>query len=341
VIHLVGNLDCERAWRGLPAPPAHVAARIAALATLMRALVDADEVTVWTPVAIDPGRIPPIAGLPRVRLAAGAPPAGATGLAWGATDVDLAPPPAGAITSSLDASVRRALAAHAASVDVARVVNDRRLARRFDDPLAGGVMTAIDDAVLADAAAASPTSTWLAKATLTAAGRARVRGTLPVPAAIRTRLDRLLAAGPVVVEPWLDRTHELGVIVAVPPGGGETAFAPHTLLSDTHGTFRGIDLAPPPLSSSEIDRLRTAATAVHGALAARQYRGPAAFDAFRHTRGLRPVVEINARLTFGLVARALFARLSRTSFRVGTDPPPDALLLVAPAPDDPSAAWLV
>src|SRR4029079_9293187 len=111
VIALLGNLACELEWRGHGTVPAAVATRISALATLMRGLIDADEVTVFTPVAIDAARIPDVPGLPRVRLAVGVPSAASVGLAWGATNaVTLTPPPVDAITPALPEAIRAALA---------------------------------------------------------------------------------------------------------------------------------------------------------------------------------------------------------------------------------------
>lgn len=350
MIALFGNLACELEWRGHGTVPAAVASRIAALATLMRGLIEADEVTVFTPVPVDAARIPDVPGLPRVRLAVGIPAPATVGLAWGATNaVTLTPPPVDAITAALPEPVRHALAVPLVSVDVARAVNDRRLAIRLDRTWAltwAGRDESLEP-LLERAAAISPTSTWIAKAPLTSAGRDRVRGTLPVTPDIRTRLDRLLAEhGVLVIEPWLDRRADFGTPIAIDADGTITALDPHGLVVDAHGGFRGIDLASP------LDRLR--GLMLHAVLEkmAQQivnsgYRGVATVDSFTHVdrdgrEQLRFVVEINARLSFGIVARALCARLGRTSLRVGTDaPPPDALVLVAPTASDPSAAWLL
>jgi hypothetical protein len=48
--------------------------------------------------------------------------------------------------------------------------------------------------------------------------------------------------------------------------------------------------------------------------------------------------ELNARHTFGHVARALAARYGTRVLGFGS-PPPDARILVAPGDDDPVTAW--
>jgi hypothetical protein len=335
--HVYGNLACELEWRGGGAVPAVVARRIAALATLIRALVD-DDVTIWTDAAVDPARLTPV--LPPPALATGAPPRGVPVLAWGASRA-LADPRPPAITRGLPEALRAALALPPPSVDVARRANDRRTALALD-PLAGAA--AVDDPAalapaLAAAAAASPTGAWVAKAVLTSAGRDRVRDDAAAATALLAR------HGAIVVEPWLDRVHDLAITGAIDAAGAVTVLAPHRLITDGRGGFRGIDLAAPDLTATEHAHLADRARAAGAALAALGHRGPYTVDAFVHAtagaRALRPIVEINARLSFGIVARALAARLGTTRLGVG-DPatmPAGATVLVAPTADDPSAAW--
>ena len=66
--------------------------------------------------------------------------------------------------------------------------------------------------------------------------------------------------------------------------------------------------------------------------------GPFAIDGFVYwdgARRLRPLVEINARHTFGHVARALGC--GRLGF---TPAPAGATVLVAPIDGDPTTAWI-
>ena len=354
MIDLLGNLACESEWAGTSPVPAHVARRIAALATAMRVLIDAERVRVWTPVVVDPRRAPPIAGLPDVELALGSPPDAATVLAWGASRALDAtrPPPLEAITGALDPAVRAALAIPPPPVDVARRVNDRRfavsIAMQARCALDGSSVVTTPDLLAratALAAAASPTGQWVAKAVLTAAGRDRVRGAAALDDLTRPKLERLLVRhGAVVIEPWLERVLDLGVTGAVGADADArvTVLAPHRLSTAPAGGFRGIELDA-PLDDADRARLIDIATGVGLALAAARYRGVYTVDAFVHLRDgkatLRPLVEINARLSFGVIARAACARLGGTRLVVA-DEQPGATALVLPGPDDPIGLWV-
>jgi hypothetical protein len=346
LIRLVGNLDCEAAWAGAPPPPAHVARRIAALATTMRALVDGDDVMLWTAVGVTPSRIPAVPGLPPVRLAVGVPPAGVPALAWGATAERRPAPPIERITAAIDPGLRAALAATPPDVAIARAVNDRRFAFRlretYDGVLAGSaVVDAIErfDAAARDAAAA--TGGWIAKAAIAAAGRDRARGGVPVRDDVRVRVARLIERhGAVVVEPALDVRAEYGVTGAIDAAGAVAILEPHAL-HVRGGGFDGITPRPERIDPGHHAAAIAIATAVGGELCIAGYRGPYTVDSIVHAGGFHPLSEINARLTFGVVARALCARLGRTRFRVGDAlPSGDIVPLVAPIGDDPSAAWL-
>jgi hypothetical protein len=142
----------------------------------------------------------------------------------------------------------------------------------------------------------------------------------------------LARCGALVVEPWLPRTLDLGVTARV-DSGRVTAAAPHTLLCDGRGAFLGIDLAEPPLERAHREQLDRTVEAAGAALAGIGYEGPFTVDAFVHPGGLH-VCEVNARHTFGHVARAIGARVLGFS-----PPPPGARVLIAPVPGDPSTAW--
>ena len=164
-------------------------------------------------------------------------------------------------------------------------------------------------------------------------------------------LERLLVRfGALVFEPWLERTCDLGVCAVVRADGIEQR-APHTLLTTERGGFLGISQAPPPLSAAQRAQLTRVVEAAGRALRDAGYLGPYNIDAFlyrdRHSGiALRPLCEINARISFGWVAAALAERHGFSELGFGA-PPPDAskpaTLLVAPEqPDDPrgdGAAW--
>lgn len=289
---VVGNLDCEVTWAGGPPLPGAVTARLALLATTLRVFARDDDDRLWLPAPVDPAQVP-AAGAPRPRLVAGPVPAGDDLLPWGA----LAP----------------------TDVAVARAVNDRRFAAVVAADLGvalpgARVVTSVDELrahLAAGGAGASPTGAWVAKAPLTAAGRDRVRrrgDALDPPTA--TRLERLLArAGALVFEPWMARTLDVGQGGVVVAADRVELSPPHRAHCDAAGVIRGLVVDDgAALEPGERATLAATATAVGHRLAAAGYRGRFVVDAFVHDAGgarrLHPLCEINARLTFGLVARA-------------------------------------
>jgi hypothetical protein len=80
------------------------------------------------------------------------------------------------------------------------------------------------------------------------------------------------------------------------------------------------------------------AEGVAAALARAGHAGPFGIDGFVYREGarrvLRPFCEINARHTFGHVARALGCPVLGFG-----EPPAGARVLIAPAADDPFTAW--
>ena len=360
---LVANLDCEAEWTGA-ALPAAVRARIAALGTLMRALATSDDDELVTVAPVDAARVPDGAGAPRPRLAAGPPrpDPGHPTLTWGATAAAPATPDPTAAGDDVAARLWRAPAPGlgAAAVEIARACNDRRLAAAvaaaLDAALPGAAIVtdadgddALDDAIRA-AAAASPLGAWVAKAVICAAGRDRVRrrgADLDPPT--RTRLHRLRArGGALVVEPWLDRALDHGQTGVVGDGGDVTLWPAHRLWCDDGGGFRGVVIDPRDEAvTPHREALAAAARAAGEAIARAGHRGAFGVDALVHRtpRGLalRPLVEINARMTFGVIARAWLERVgSAGALEVGRGaPPPDARPLLSPEPGgDDTAAWL-
>ncbi|MCB9899075.1 MAG: hypothetical protein H6825_13800 [Planctomycetes bacterium] len=215
----------------------------------------------------------------------------------------------------------------------------------------------------AGGASASPAARFVLKPPFSAAGRGHVHGRVgegpdtPDDAAFRRRVERLLAAhGELLFEPWLERLGDLGC-------GGLVlrervdVLPPHGLLSDGRGRFGGIVVGaaggtPVDIGAAHARELEASALRAGEALAEAGFRGPFAIDAFvyRGSDGeptLRPLVELNPRLTFGLLARALVERVPRaargTILRMGRSDgalPPGAVALLAPGAYDDSEAWL-
>jgi hypothetical protein len=197
---------------------------------------------------------------------------------------------------------------------------------------------------------------WVVKAPLSAAGRWRAihrhdlaPDELAQPG-FRRRVENLFARhGALLFEPWMEREADFGAAgLLLPDGVRWVSF--HRQRVDVHGQVTGLDLdAGPPdgaggaagdlivdgMARAELAVWQEALDGVAGALARAGYVGPFGVDAWRF-RGrdgrsrLLPVGEINARLTLGLLARALVDRLrgplglgagDRVGLRLGTPPP--------------------
>lgn len=346
---LVGNLDCEVEWARGPALPAAIVQRLALLATTLRVFAADDDDILWLPRAIDPDLVPRD-DAPLPRLTSGAVPADTAVLAWGAT-ARCAAAPCPVVGATCD--WRGMLGAlPLASVEIARQVNDRRfalaIARELGVALPGTCVIESVDALRAHLAAggadASPTGAWVAKAPLTAAGRDRVRRTgATLDDATAVRLGRLLAIhGALLFEPWMDRTLDVGIGGVVVGSDRALVLPPHRAICDASGVIRAIAVDDGAvLATDERVRLVAVAHQVASSLGAAGYVGPFVVDAWRHRGGFHPLGEINARLTFGLVARAWSAhRGEPATLGLGGPPPPHATPLVFDPAGGPPAAWL-
>jgi hypothetical protein len=154
--------------------------------------------------------------------------------------------------------------------------------------------------------------TWVVKAPLSAAGRHRwIGSSLADPKARRT-VERLFARhGPLLFEPWMDRVADFGVSAFL-TASELRIVGVHGQWVDAKGQFLGIDLEP---SLSPADRARLVETTEGVAIALRRdgYVGPFGIDAWSYRKedgsiALHPLGEINARMTFGLVAWTLAER---------------------------------
>jgi hypothetical protein len=288
-LRLLANLDAEAMWAGTTLG-GKVLARLGALAPLLAALAPAgDDLEVWAPAAIDPAHVRWDTIGRRATMRVGVP--GRWDIAWADPD--------------------------------AKAANDRRVTVAVQRALGIDHAVVITDVAALDARRGP----WVAKATWTAAGRDRIHGDGPPRADQRTYAERLLARyGALVVEPWLDRRFDIGVCARL-EGGRVIAESPHTLLCDPRGAFAGIDMVAPPLSLAQRAQLDRAVEASGRALAELGYAGPFTVDAFVWGAGsLHAPCEINARYSFGHVARALGA--TRLGFG---RPPPGAAVLVESA----------
>lgn len=362
---VAANLDCETVWAGGPALAAAVRARLALMATTMRVFAE-DGDDLWLPAPVDAARL---AGPgPRPRLIADAPdvrspaPPG-PGDARGPRGAGDERAPASTIEAHLRArpgDLRRAWAHDARFVPaevaaIARTVNDRRFAARLADELGVGlpgarIVRSADElaAHLAAGGAHAGKGAWVAKAIWSAAGRDRVRRAEPtLDGPTRTRVERLLAIhGALAFEPWMPRLLDLGQAGTVAADGTVDLAPPHRGLVDPGGVVRGIVLDDGArLESSEVEQLARVARAAGAALVAAGYTGPFVVDAFLYDlgdnrRAMHPLCELNARLTFGLIARA-WAALVGAPLTLGLGgPAPDGAIPLVLDDAGAAAAWI-
>lgn len=261
------------------------------------------------------------------------------------------------------------------SAEASRRANDRQLAWQVARDLGCGLpgdhlVRSLDDWRAAVAAIAGP---WVAKARFAAAGRWRCWGEAQPDPATESAVERLLARqGVLRVEPWCQRVRDVGV-VALATDTGTRRIGGHELLVDARGRFEGIRVRVSDpregasvafmtgLSTDHGARLAAVTDDVGAALRRIGYRGPFGIDAWlwrsehdiHHGVRLHPLGEINARMTFGLIAHALVARLrdsfamrdgDRLTLRFGRVPmghawPSAAHVLVTPG-DRGLAIWL-
>ena len=194
---------------------------------------------------------------------------------------------------------------------IARRCNDRRfafaLAEKNGWSLPGArVITSLGELP-------SDSLRWIAKAPFSAAGRERVRFSSADPQ--RKRIERLLSRfAALLVEPWVARAADLGCAGLV--ADAVHVFPPHRLDIEGSGVFRAAvidDSGATIAHQTYLTKVVDTAAAAGDALRAAGYRGPFSIDAYlwRDDTGslrLQRMSEINARLTFGLVARAAAER---------------------------------
>jgi hypothetical protein len=315
---IYANLDQEARWARITLPQ-HVLRRISGAALLLAAFApaDADSIVLHTPGPVDPGR----ARFASVQTKIGVP--SRWDVAWADPRADRANDRRTAL--ALAAKLRCSLPGARAISSLAEL--DAHLAK-------GG-------------ADAGHETRWVCKAPWTAAGRDRAHGHGPVAAGeTRVHLGRMLERfGALVFEPWMDRILDLGLCGQLKPDGTLHIDKPHTLLSDQRGAFQGIDLLEPALTPEEHGQLARTAEEAGKTLRGLDYTGAFTIDAFVYKqhgmRKLHSLCELNARHSFGHVARALHGKLGIRVLGMGTPPPAEegVRILVAPAADDPFTAW--
>ncbi len=354
---IVGNLDCETylaALSGRPSGPLprKLLTHLAGLATLLRAFA-LDDDRLWLPAPIDPEVMAEVPGLPRPILETGPlenlEPTTQT-LAWGNTPATagLAHTP-----SKNDDPLPQNLPWQLPlpSPEVTATVNDRRFGLELSDTLGCRLPGARTLASMAELQAHLQTyghEPWVLKAPFSAAGRWRLIHIGPLDALARRRAERLFARhGDLVFEPWMERTLDTGIAAALTTSGLRR-ISLHRQLVDRVGRFRGIELIAgarglegPWLKPQELQEAKRVLAGTTRALERAGYSGPFSIDSWRYqaTDGetFQPLGEINARLTFGWVARALVDRVREP---LGIRPDQQVRLIFG-RPDAPISARVV
>jgi hypothetical protein len=321
---------------------------VSAQATLLRAFAGEGDL-LWTPLPIDPARLAEVPGLARPELVSGPQeelPAADRVLAWGETRAVR--------------DLRRRLGATAddqfpaAEPAAAAKVNHRSFLLDAGSPalwrLPGAKMlTCIPELEQYLATMDTPPGQWVLKSPWSAAGRLRHvgSGARVEPDARRHVIDLFYRFDELLFEPWVERVADYGVSGVV-TDVGVAELARHRQSVDGYGRFRSIRVLPD--RSGFPPGLLDAANRAGDLLREAAYRGPYGTDAFEYrgpddTALLRPVSEINARLTFGHIAHELRERLfpgSDLTLLLGV-PPDEAryVPLLHPAEDDSTQAGLL
>ncbi|HEX9735201.1 MAG TPA: hypothetical protein VGG06_24785 [Thermoanaerobaculia bacterium] len=318
---LVGNLDAETDFaRTSGTLPRKVLETLSGFATLLRAFAgDGDELR--TILRVAPERMADVPGLPRPRLSQGPTTARDGGrplLAWAETaEVATCRRSTPAAEPDAEAPVHEVLWAvpPPAPENAARVNH-----RGFCLATARDLGCALPGARMVSSPAELGSDAWVAKACFSAAGRSRyVHRGGGLDAKARRTLEHLFARhGPLLCEPWMERTDDFGCAAVLTPRTTRVAGF-HRQIVDCRGGFTGLELRVEPggwpeLSGGERDRFRTTLEGVARALRVAGYLGPFGIDCWRYRRpdgtiAFHPLGEINARMTFGLVARALVDRV--------------------------------
>jgi hypothetical protein len=157
---------------------------------------------------------------------------------------------------------------------------------------------------------------WVAKGEygFAGTGNRRLPGGLPSEKDMPGLASLFAAHGSVVLEPWHERLSDMAMLFTVSPEGDVVDFRGHRLLNSRDGAFLGVEISPnrmPPAPWA--DELQNHAGRLAQALSQAGYFGPVGVDAYVHDAPeaprLRPLVDINARLSMAMPAHGLARRL--------------------------------
>jgi hypothetical protein len=147
---------------------------------------------------------------------------------------------------------------------------------------------------------------WVIKSPFGFAARDRVLGRGPVlePPQAKWSERRLQKGETLIFQPWLEVIREYGIVMEIAPDGAVDIHGISDLQTNGAGTGKGYILGR-PLAPARLAELERIAGVVSDRLFKEGYHGPVGIDALEHSRGLHPLLEINARYTMGFVAVAV------------------------------------
>jgi hypothetical protein len=156
----------------------------------------------------------------------------------------------------------------------------------------------------------APGDKWVIKSPFGFAARDRVLGRGPSLEGPQAKwCERRLQKGETLIfQPWLEVIREYGIVMEISPDGACDVQGISDLQTNGAGTGRGYILGRPP-ARPRLAELEQVAGIVCERLFKEGYCGPVGIDALEHSRGLHPLLEINARYTMGFVALAVERRL--------------------------------
>ena len=155
---------------------------------------------------------------------------------------------------------------------------------------------------------------WVIKSPFGFAARDRVLGRGPFlePPQAKWSERRFVKGETLIFQPWLEVIREYGIVMEISPDGAYDIQGISDLQTNGAGTGKGYLLGRPP-SAQRVNELETIAGVVGKRLFKEGYYGPVGIDALEHSRGLHPLLEINARYTMGFVAVAVERNLKPSS----------------------------
>jgi hypothetical protein len=160
----------------------------------------------------------------------------------------------------------------------------------------------------------APCDLWVIKSPFGFAARDRVLGRGPSLGGPQARwAERRFEKGETLLfQLWLKVVREYGVVMEIAPDGAYEIHGISDLQTNGAGTGKGYILGRLP-SRQRVAELERIAAIVCERLFKEGYSGPVGMDALEHSRGLHPLLEINARYTMGFVALAVESSLKPSS----------------------------